>query len=291
MPDLAYGQHGVISVRQLIALGWSHAAIARAVRDGYLIRIHRGVYAVGHTRLTARGRWMAAVLACGDGALLSHRAGAALHDLWPVPSGLIDVTALTARKSDGVRCHRSRTLHPDDRDVVDGIPVTAVPRIFLDMAEILTAQRLRTLLEQAQRRDLLNPARINAMLGRSNGHRGVAKLRAALAQLHDEAPWTQSELERNFLEFVRAAGLPEPQTNVIVDEILADCFWPEHNLVAELDGFDFHRDREVFESDRHRRTVHTLAGRRCINITQRMIERGAKALRADLFALLRAKPS
>jgi hypothetical protein len=239
LPTLASRQHGVISVWQLIDLGWSHAAIARAVRDGYLIRIHRGVYAVGHTRLTARGRWMAAVLACGDGALLSHRAGTALHDLWPVPSGLIDVTAVTARRNDGVRCHRARTLHPADRDVVDGIPVTGLPRIFLDMAEILTAQRLRTLLEQAQRRDLLNPPRIDAMLVRSNGRRGVPKLRAALAELHDEAPWTQSELERNFLEFVRAAGLPEPQTNVVVDEILADCFWPEHNLIAELDSFDF----------------------------------------------------
>jgi hypothetical protein len=281
----------VISVWQLVDLGWSHAAIARGVRDGYLIRIHRGVYAVGHTRLTARGRWMAAVLACGDGALLSHRAGTALHDLWPVPSGLIDVTAVTARKSEGVRCHRARTLHPDDRDVVDGIPVTALPRIFLDMAEILTAQRLRTLLEQAQRRDLLNPPRIDAMLVRSNGRRGVPAFRAALADLHDEAPWTQSELERNFLEFLRAAGLPEPQTNVIVDEILADCFWPEHNLIAELDGFEFHRGREVFESDRQRRTNHTLAGRRCVNITQRMIERGAKALRGDLAALLRTRPS
>jgi Transcriptional regulator, AbiEi antitoxin len=291
LPTLASRQHGVISVQQLSDLGWSHAAIARAVRDGYLIRIHRGVYAVGHTRLPARGRWMAAVLACGDGALLSHRAGAALRDLWPVPSGLIDVTALTSRRNEGVRCHRARTLHPDDRDIVDGIPVTALPRIFLDMAEILTHPRLRTLLEQAQRRNLLNPARIDAMLARSNGRRGVPKLRTGLAELHDDAPWTQSELERNFLEFVRAAGLPEPQTNVIVDEILVDCFWPEHNLIAELDGFDSPRAREVFESDRHRRTVHTLAGRRCINITQRMIERTAKVLRADLAALLRTRTS
>jgi hypothetical protein len=234
---------------------------------------------------------MAAVLACGDGALLSHRAGMALRDLWPVPSGLIDVTTTTVRRTDGVRCHRARTIHPDDRDVVDGVPVTALPRAFLDMAESLTDQRLRTLLEQAQRRNLLHLGRIMALIDRSNGRRGVPKLRAALAELHDEAPWTQSELERHFLEFVRASGLPEPRTNVLVDEILVDCFWPEHNLIAELDSFRFHRDRAVFESDRRRRTVHTLAGRRSVNITQRMIEHGAAALRADLAALLRIVPA
>jgi very-short-patch-repair endonuclease len=107
-----------------------------------------------------------------------------------------------------------------------------------------------------------------------------------LRELHDEAPSTQSDLERRFVEFVRTHGLPEPRTNVLIDAILVDCFWPEHNLVAELDSYGFHTDRRSFESDRCKGITHVRAGRHSIHITQRMITRGPRALRADLSALL-----
>jgi hypothetical protein len=229
---------------------------------------------------------MAAVLACGEGGMLSHRAAAALWDLAAIPSGPIDVTAPTARRIEGIRCHRTRSIHPDDRTIIDGIPVTSVPRTLLDRAQTLHPQRLRTLVEQAQRRDLLSPLSLNALLSRSNGRKGTAALRAVLSELHDEAPWTQSELERRCLEFVRTHGLPEPRTNVLIDGILVDCFWPEHNLVAELDSYGFHTDRRSFESDRCKGITHVRAGRHSIHITQRMITRGPRALRADLSALL-----
>jgi hypothetical protein len=270
----------------LLALGLSRTQISRLVRRGHLIRVHRGVYAVGHDRLTARGRWMAAVLACGPRAVLSHRAAIALWDLSAIPSGTIDVTAPTDRRIPGIRCHRSRTVHPDDRATIDGIPVTSLPRALLDRAQTLHPQRLRTLMEQAQRRDVLDFFSLDALLARSRGRRGAAALRAVRTQLEDEPPWTASELERRFLEFVRTNRLPEPRTNVLVDGILVDCFWPECNLIAELDGYEFHQGRPIFESDRRRRLAHARAGRQSINITQQMISRDGSALRRDLSALL-----
>jgi Transcriptional regulator, AbiEi antitoxin len=286
LAELAGRQHGVVATRELLALGYSPPAIARLVRDGHLIRLHRGVYAVGHAHLTARGRWMGAVLASGRGGLLSHRPALALWDLIAVPSGPIDVTALYRHKIPGLRCHRARTLHPDDRTIIDGIPVTALPRTMLDQATAVNPQRLRTLLEQAQRRDLVNPLAFDALLTRSPAHLGAGKLRAALSELQDDPPWTQSELERRFLEFLRTRHLPEPRTNVPIDGILADCFWPEHNLVAELDSYRFHRDRRTFESNREKGIVHARAGRQAIHITQRMLTRQAQQLEMELGALL-----
>jgi predicted transcriptional regulator of viral defense system len=286
LAKLAARQHGAVAWGQLRALGFSGNEITKLVHRGYLIRLYRGVYAVGHDRLTVRGRWMAAVLACGETAVLSHRSATSLWDLANVPSGPIDVTGLTGRRVPGIRCRRARTIHPDDRTIIDGIPVTSLPRTLLDQAQTLHRQRLRTLVEQVQRRGLLNLLALDALLSRSNGRKGAAALRAVLDELHDEAPWTQSELERHFLEFVRTYRLPEPRTNVLIDGILVDCFWPEYNLVAELDGYRFHTGHRSFESDRHKGITHVRAGRRSINITQRMITRGARALRADLEALL-----
>jgi very-short-patch-repair endonuclease len=233
---------------------------------------------------------MAAVLACGEGALLSGPTAAALWDLQSVPSGPVDVTAAghSRRRIQGIRFHGVRSIHPDDRTVIDGIPVASLARTLLDRARTLHPQRLRTLMEQAQRRDLLDVGALDALLSRSRGRHGTAALRTVRNELNDEAPWTQSKLERSFLEFVRDRRLPEPQTNVLVDGCLVDCFWPEHNLIAELDSYEFHRGRGVFEADRRKDIAHTRAGRQSIHITQRMITRDASALQQDLEALLDA---
>ena len=288
LSGLAGRQHGVVAIGQLSELGFSRHVVDRLVRDGHLIRLHRGVYAVGHDRLTVRGRWMAAVLACGDGAVLSHRAALALWELIPAPGGEIDVSAAgrSRRRVAGVRFHGLRHLHPDDHTLIDGIPVTSLPRALLDHAPALHPQRLRTLLEQAQHRGLFNLLAFEALLTRTTGHHGTGALRAALAQLRDEAPWTQSELERRFLEFVRDHDLPEPQTNVTVDGVCVDCYWPAQNLIAELDSYAFHTNRRSFETDRRRQITHTRAGRHTIHITQHMITRQARTLRTDLAALL-----
>ena len=191
--------------------------------NGWLHRLHRGVYSVGHTRLSVKGRWTAAVLACGPDAVLSHRSAAALHDIQRIPGGRIDVTAPSGRVIRGVRCHTSRSLADQDRTIIDGIPVSSIERTLLDLAAIYSRQRLRSTIEAAQRRDLLDRDRFDSLLARSVGHRGAMPLKRGLAQLHDAAPWTQSSLEQRFLELIRDAGLPEPRTNVLVDGELVDC--------------------------------------------------------------------
>lgn len=289
---LAVRQHGVVALWQLLALGFSRWWVQREVRQQRLHRIHRGVYAVGHTRLSVKGRWMAAVLACGPDAVLSHGAAAALWELQRAPSNKIDVTALRKHIVPGVRCHLSRApLHADDRTIIDGIPVTSISRTLLDQAEVLRPQRLRSTLEAAQRRDLLDGRKLDPLLARSFGRRGLPRLKRALSELHEQAPWTQSQLEQRFLELVRDAGLPEPRTNVIVDGELVDCFWPQHNLVVELDSYGFHRSKRSFEDDRLKDTRHTLAGRRSMRVTRARVEHGQRALLGDLSALLAEPPA
>jgi len=224
LAELAVKQHGVVATSQLFELGYPDQRIAVLVASGWLHRLYRGVYAVGHTRLSVKGRWMAAVLACGPDSVLSHRCAAALHDVQRIPSGKIEVTAHGGHVHRGVRCHTSRSLPQRDRTTIDGIPVTSIERTLLDLAAIYAPQRLRSTIEAAQRRDILDRGRFDALLAHSTGHHGAGPLKRALAELADGAPWTQSDLERNFLELIREAGLPEPRTNVIVDCELVDVY-------------------------------------------------------------------
>jgi very-short-patch-repair endonuclease len=285
---LAVGQHGVVATAQLLAIGYSRHQIDLRTHHAHLHRLRRGVYAVGHTRLTAKGRWMAAVLACGPDAVLSHRGGAALWDLRPAPSGLIDVTAPSPRHRTGIRCHVSH-VHPDDRAIIDGIPVTAVPRLMLDLAEIMHPQRLRSTLEAAQHQQRLNFSSFTALFARHPGRHGLKPLTTALATLKDHAPWTQSEFERRFLELVRDKRLPEPQVNVVVTGEVVDCYWPEQNLIVELDGWDTHNTKAQFTADRRRDTKHQIAGYRVVRLTYDRVKYQPQATARDLMTLLGAR--
>jgi very-short-patch-repair endonuclease len=287
LAELAAKQHSVVGTWQLVDLGYSHRVIHARVARGQLHRKYRGVYAVGHARLTVRGKWMAAVLACGRDALLSHRAAAALWELRTAPTGPLDVTATSRHNIPGIRCHYVRTIHPDDRAEIDCIPLTSLARTLLDQAVILSHQRMRTTLEAVERREILNFARLDALVARSNGHRGVGRLRAALNELHGHPLWTQSQLEILFLELIRSAGLPEPQVNVFLLGELVDFYWPEHKLVVEADGWGFHRSRRSFEENRLRDTKLQIAGIRVIRPTYKRIVHEPRALLADLTALLR----
>jgi very-short-patch-repair endonuclease len=229
---------------------------------------------------------MAAALACGPEAVLSHFAAAALWDLQRAPSLRIDVTAPRAHTLPGVHCHVARSLSDEDVATIDGIPVTSLNRTALDLAELLPAQRLCSTLETAQRRDLLDVRSLEALIVRSRGHRGVKPLKAALAQLRDEAPWTQSELERRFLELVRSTGLREPSANVVVAGELVDFHWPQSRVVVEVDGYASHNGHRSFEEDRRRDTKLQLAGERVIRITYRQMEHATRSLVADLRRLL-----
>jgi very-short-patch-repair endonuclease len=277
-----------VSTAQLRGLGYSKQAIHTRSTTGRLHREHRGVYAVGHRKLTMRGRWMAAVLACGEGAVLSHGSAAALHDLMPTPSGPIHVTAPTRHSIDGIRCHLARDgLDPRDVTAIGAIPVTSVSRTALDLAETrMRRQRLRSTLEQAQRVGSLDVTALRDLMRRSPGRRGLKRLAEAFRHLHDEAPWIQSPAERDLLELIREAGLPEPRTNVLVCGALVDAFWPEHRLVVEIDGWIFHRDRRAFETDRRRDAELVMHGHRVVRVTAKRISTDAPAVVRDLRRLL-----
>jgi very-short-patch-repair endonuclease len=231
---------------------------------------------------------MAAVLMYGDGALLSHRAALALHDLRPSPTGRIDVTvpARSRRSQPGIRVHNVRTLHDDDRDVVDSIPVTEIHRALLDYAEIASRQQLRHAIDAGLRREVLDQWKFDALLARSRGRHGLKPLQAALADISGPAPWTDSELERALLALIRAAGLPEPLTQQVLEGERVDFFWPHANLVVEVDGYEFHKSRAQFEDDRRRDAKLMVAGYRVLRVTQPRIQFESAALLSELIALL-----
>ena len=269
---LAAAQHGVVAAWQLPDLGFTRRAIQRRVQSGRLHRVHRGVYAVGHPRLTQRGHWMAAVLACGPEAVLSHHQAAALHGLRRGAPSMIHTTAPVRRQVNGIRCHTARSLRGRHHLRVDGIPVTSVERTLLDLAAVLPAQRLRTLAETAQRNGRYDHARVLATIATANGHRGTGALQAVIAQLHDEAPATRSDLERLALELIRAAGLPEPSVNASVEGETVDLSWPQYHLVVEIDSYRYHRERRAFDADRRRGNTLTLANVTLLRFTDRDLD-------------------
>jgi hypothetical protein len=283
---LAARQHGVVAARQLATLGLSRSAIRRMRERGWLFLIHRGVYAVGHPRLTLHGRWMAAVLACGPEAVLSHHQAAALYDLRRAPWSPIHVTAPSPRDHAEVECHIARGMRGRPRAVVDGIPVTSVERVFLDMATLLGAQPLRSLLEAAQRQGSFQYDRVQHAIERNNGHRGIGALRGALALLGDNAPATRSRLEILFLELVRAAGLPEPSVNVIAVGDVVDFRWPEFNLVVEVDSWQYHRLRRPFEEDKRRGNRLQLAHVMVLRYTDEQLVNEPERVIAELRAAM-----
>jgi very-short-patch-repair endonuclease len=276
-----------VAFAELEALGYGRHRIHHRARTGRLHRIHRGVYAVGHTNLSLRGRWMAAVLACGPGAVLSHRHAATLHDLLSVSSGWITVTATSGHRIPGVRCRRTGSLHPDDVTAIHGIPVTSLDRTYLDLAETGTPRQLRSALEQGERENKLDYGMIDPLTARCPGRRGLKPLADALADMNPDEPWTQSELERAFLELTRAAGLPQPQMNVYVLGELVDCYWPAERLVVQIDGWKFHRGKRSFESDRALDALLVEHHVRVVRYTHRRVRYESAAVAAQLTNLLR----
>jgi len=288
--SLADRQQGVVAHRQLIALGLSASAIHRRVKAGRLHIIHRGVYAVGRRKLTVRGRWMAAVLACGPDAVLSHRDAAALHELRRSGSRkAMHVTApgRTRHTRPGIIVHNVRHLHPGDRTIIDGIPVTSVHRTLLDYAEIARPQELRWAFEAYDRLDLLDMRKIEAMIARCPGRRGVKALRALTAVYRGPAE-TRSRNERRLLELVRAAGLPEPSVNVVVVGIVVDFYWPRHRLVVEVDSYLYHHTPADRAEDRRKQRVLRAAGCEVLRVTDSDLIDAQAAAVADVEAALSA---
>jgi hypothetical protein len=252
-PDLALNalaarQFGVLDRADLRACGLTEGAIARRIKSGRLRRLHAGVYAVGPV-LTAHGRWLAAVKACGAGAALSHRSAGHLWQL-PIPgSRRVEVTVpLTSgvRAKAAIVVHRTRG--PLETTTLDGIPVTTLPRTLADLADVLEPRQVEKALEAVEARSLLDVAAIDAIAAAHPGRRGPALVRR-LAR-GDLGHTTRSGLEDAFLELCDRHGIPRPVKNAIVDGEEVDCHWPGTRLIVELDGYGWHRTRAAFRRDR-----------------------------------------
>jgi very-short-patch-repair endonuclease len=245
---------------------------------------------VGAPYPSLRGRWRAATLALGDHALLSHRDAAVLHDLASARRPAVEVTVpgRNARHQSGINPHRIVTPHADDRAVVEAIPVTSVARTLLDLAAILDPLGLRRAYEQAERMGVLDRVAIEMLLERCRGHHGYGRLRALAAYDPAAAARAESELERIFCDLLRRFGIPLPLVNVLVDGYLVDAYWPGARLVVELDGFEFHRDRDTFERDRRKLADLRRSGFEAVAFTYRQLTRDPEWVVGTVRSLLAA---
>lgn len=255
---------------QLGALGLARWQIDHRVATGRLHQLHRGVYSVGHRVVGREGRWLAAVLAVGKDALLSHRSAAAVWNLRADGRSLIDITTSTrAHKSrSGLAVHRPRSFDPYDATVHRGIPCTTVARTIADLAAVLDRPALTKTVRRADQLQFLDTAALGRQLG--SRRRGAAALRAVLAG-YQEGVLLRSDLEARFLDLCLGAGLPSPRVNSLVAGHEVDFFWPAHRLVVETDGFETHRTRDAFEADRRRDAALLSAGIRVVRFSYRQV--------------------
>jgi len=278
--SLAARQHGLVSVTQLRALGLDSRAIARRVERGWLRR-RGGVFQVGPI-LGPCAREMAALLRCGERALLSHLTAAVVFALRAArPGAPVDVTLVGAglRPRPGLRLRRVHSMPPGDVTTYDGLRITTPARTIADLSSTLPAVELGRLIEEARIRNL---ATLDDLRAREHGH---PALRAALA-IHDDPQITRSEAERRLLELIRAAGLPAPHCNARVLGFEVDMVWPDLRMVVEVDGYAFHGTREAFERDRGRDARLIAAGYRVLRVTWRQIVEEPMRVIATIAAVL-----
>lgn len=281
---LAAKQHGIVTRKQLLVLGLSHGSIVARTGGGYLHPVHRGVYAVGHVALTVRARWLAAVLACGSGAALSHRSAAALHGIGRPCLPIEVVRSGGGCPPPGLLVHRSRTLAPAHVSETHGIRVTSPARTLVDLAGVLTIRGLEDAYANVRRRRLASPADVFAVLASAGKAKGVARLRSMVGQETAGLVLTRSELEARFLRLCREAALPVPEVNVTVGWRVVDFLWREAALIVELDGAEYHHHR-VFE-DQQRDLEHLVNGFRTIRVSHRTLELDGPRLVARIRTIL-----
>ena len=251
--SIAARQHGLITTAQLVRVGLGSSGISRRTRAGRLHRVHQGVHAVGHPGLSREGRWLAAVLACGKTAVLSHRSAAELWGMLPSTDGPVHVTVPGShgrKPRTDTRLHRSSTLAPSACTRRQGIPLTTPGRTLDDLRGALAPVQVRRALRQAEVLRLPLPA-------------------------DSERDATRSELERRFLALCRRHGVPNPEVNARLDGFLVDFLWRDRRLVVETDGWRYHRGRAAFEDDRARDLRLKVLGYDVLRLTERQLAAGA----------------
>jgi hypothetical protein len=289
--ELAASQQGLLTLGQLTSLGVAERTVKRWVASGRLRAIHRGVYAYGPRPLTKRGKWLAAALAMGPEAFLSHRSAAALWEL-AGDRPKVDVNAPRGKQirpgRKGIQVHRCQ-FDPREVTIRDRVPVSTVARTLFDLAEVSLPHELKSAWDEASRLRILRVGEVAAVYERGRGRRRArARIRPFLAAEQRHVEDHASPLEDRFAAFVAAYRLPPPQTNVLVEGDEVDALWPDARLIVELDSWGFHAHRAAFEKDRDRDTDHLLAGYRTIRITHRKLSEQPDRLAAQIRALLGA---
>ena len=278
----------IASLAQLSALGLTEAHVRARLDAGLLHRQHQGVYSVGRRHPSRDGRWLAAVLACGDGAVLSHLSAAALHGILRTDRARVDVTMPTRNgppSSRRIARHRPRRpLQPHEITTCRGISVTTVARTLLDLADLLDERALARAVERAEELRVFDLVAVEAVLVAHSGRRRAGRLVRALTTF-DPAP-TRSELERRFLVLCEEHDLPRPEVNAHLAGLEVDFHWPAHAFVVETDGFATHGTRAAFERDRRRDGQLALHGVTTQRFTHRQVTREPAFVAAVVRALL-----
>jgi very-short-patch-repair endonuclease/predicted transcriptional regulator of viral defense system len=267
---LAAHQHGVVTLRQLYSLGFSDSQVRTRVASGWLHRVHRGVLVVGRPAVTAEGNWLAAVLACGEGSILSHQSAAELWGIRRRTAATIDVTAPRGggrRPRPGITVHRVQGVRQDERAFHRRIPATTPARTVLDLASKLPYRQLERAVDEAERLGLCTGEDLDEIVRRHAGRAGVGALRFLLEEHRAGSTATCNDFEEKFLALCRRHRLPQPGVNVSLLDYIVDFLWPRAKLVVELDGRATHGTRRAFQEDRDRDGRLTVAGYRVLRFT------------------------
>lgn len=292
MGRLADRQHGVVGRAQLEELGLGEAAIRHRRRLGRLRLLYPGAFAVGHRAISRQGRWLAAVLASGPEAVLSHWSAAALWMIRPNSRLRVDVTVPHRSRSSRAICRHVSQVPPDERAVVEGIQVTSVPRTTFDLAATEDVDAVVAMLREAEYRELWDRLSLWDLLERYPRKRGSRTVRSALRRLEEEPLGRKrSKLEERFAPFLRQRHLPLPRFNdwiVLSDgrRYQADCHWPDLGEIVELDGWQGHKTRAAFRNDRARDRILRVHGYSITHLTWNQIDDEPEAIAADLRTLL-----
>jgi very-short-patch-repair endonuclease len=281
---LAKRQHGYVTRRQLLRLGLGQRAIDYRLKLGRLIRVHGGVYAVGHLPALPMDRAYGALLACGAGAVLSHGSAAAVWGLEKHFKAPFEVTAPSRHRRPGITVHYA-ALHRADRAVNRGLPVTSPARTALDLAPRLTARQLDRAVDDLRSAGYLQPDPLAEVLARYPHHRGAAKLRSVDTGREP----TRSDWELDFIEFLKRYDLPMPLINTKISRYVVDVLFPDEKVIVELDSWQFHSSRSSFRRDRQRDAELLALGYVTVRITWERLADEPDQVVAELRTILASR--
>lgn len=282
MADLASRSYGLVRRTDLLADGMTRRQIAHRLAKGSLIREHHGIYRVGHSAPSIEATYLAAVWACGDGAVLSGLAAAHHYGLIKGRPPVPEVTGPTERRVKGVLTHRARRVAAAAK-THRGIPILSVPAVLVDIAQRMAIRELARACHEAGVRYRTTPRQVDAVLARKRSAPGAAKLRMIMG---GDFRVTLSKLERGFLERLREANRPLPVTNRVASGRRVDCRWPEHKLTVELVSFQFHNSRYSWEQDHQRRREARARGDQFRTYTWHDVFEAPGSMLAELEGLL-----